>query len=174
MTSGPPRDAVKAPLLARLIATVGYTGFFPWAPATLASLIVTVVYFLLPPLAVWVQAIALVIVTLIGIITATMMEHELGHDAGPIVIDEIAGMIMTYLVVPIPETTMAKLAVLGAGFVLFRIFDILKPWPVAQFQNLPAGRGVVADDIMAGLYSNIALQALLAFGLLRWVAGLLG
>jgi len=174
MKGVPAHDAVKAPTLARLIATVGHVGFFPWAPATLASLIVTAIYLILPPLAVWVQAIALVIVTLVGIITATMMEHELGHDAGPIVIDEIAGMIMTYMLVPMPEEMMAKIAVLGAGFVLFRIFDIFKPWPVAQFQNLPAGRGVVADDIMAGLYSNIALQALLALGLLRWVAGILG
>ncbi|MDZ4806380.1 MAG: phosphatidylglycerophosphatase A [Candidatus Eisenbacteria bacterium] len=167
-------DGPRAPLVARLIATVGHTGFFPWAPATLASLIVAAVYFILPPLAIWVQAIALVVVTLVGIITATMMEQELGHDAGPIVIDEVAGMIMTYLLVPIPEAMMAKLAVLGAGFVFFRIFDIFKPWPVAQFQNLPAGRGVVADDIMAGLYSNIALQGLLALGFLRWISGVIG
>ncbi|HEX7879064.1 MAG TPA: phosphatidylglycerophosphatase A, partial [Candidatus Eisenbacteria bacterium] len=96
---------------------------------------------------------------------------ELGHDAGAIVIDEVAGMIVTYIMVPMPEATLPKLAVLGAGFVFFRIFDILKPWPVAQFQNLPAGRGVVADDVMAGLYSNIALQAVVAFGLVRWVEG---
>lgn len=170
----PAHDGLKAPLLARLIATVGHVGFFPWAPATLASLIVSGIYFCLPPLAVWVQAIALVVVTLIGIITATMMEHELGHDAGPIVIDEVAGMIMTYMLVPMPEEMMAKVAVLGAGFVLFRVFDIFKPWPCAQFQNLPAGRGVVADDIMAGLYSNIALQGLLALGFLRWIAGTIG
>jgi phosphatidylglycerophosphatase A len=162
----------KAPMLARLIATVGYTGFFPWAPATLASLIVAVLYFVLPPLALWVQALALVLVTLIGIITATMMEQELGHDAGAIVIDEVAGMIVTYIMVPMPEELLPKLAVLGAGFVFFRIFDILKPWPVAQFQNLPAGRGVVADDVMAGLYSNIALQAIVALGLVRWAEGL--
>lgn len=174
MRGMPAQDGVKVPLLARLIATVGYTGFFPFAPATLVSLMVMAIYFVLPPLAIWIQAIALVLVTLIGIITATMMEHELGHDAGPIVIDEVAGMIMTYMLVPIPEETMAKAAVLGAGFVFFRIFDIFKPWPVAQFQNLPAGRGVVADDIMAGLYSNIALQALLALGFLRWIAGIMG
>ena len=169
MSVVPGLERVRAPLAARLIATFGYTGFFPWAPATLASLIVMIVYALLPPLAAWVQAVALVVVTLVGIVTATMMEQELGHDAGPIVIDEVAGMIVTYMLLRIPEAALPKLVVLGAGFVFFRIFDILKPWPVAQFQNLPAGRGVVADDVMAGLYANIATQLVLAVGLLKWL-----
>jgi hypothetical protein len=59
-----------APFLARLIATFGYTGFFPWAPASLASLIMLGVYFFLPPLAVWVQAILLIVITWVGIQTA--------------------------------------------------------------------------------------------------------
>jgi phosphatidylglycerophosphatase A len=87
------------------------------------------------------------------------------------VIDEVAGMIVTYLLIPFPEALLPRLAVLGAGFVLFRIFDILKPYPIDRMQNLPGGRGIMADDLMAGLYSNIALQLLLAIGFLRWIPG---
>lgn len=164
-------SGAKAPLAAKLVATFGYTGFFPWAPATLASLIVAGIYWFLPPLAVWVQAILLVVLTFVGIHASTMTEQELGLDAGPIVIDEVAGMVVTYLLIAIPAAPLERAVVLGAGLVLFRVFDILKPWPIDRFQHLPAGRGIMADDLMAGLFSNIALQLLLALGLLRWIPG---
>lgn len=166
---GAPRS--RAPLAARLIATLGGAGFFPFAPATLASLIVAVAYLLLPPPGRPVQGILLVAVTWIGVITSTMAEEELGHDAHPIVIDEVAGMIVTLLWVPLPAAFPAKLAVLLVGFAFFRVFDILKPWPVGGLQRLPGGRGIVADDLMAGVYSNLALRLVLAAGLLRWIPG---
>lgn len=162
---------VRAPLAARLVATFGYTGFFPVAPATLASLLVAVIYFGLPAMTWPVQAALLVAVSWIGVITSTMTEKELGHDAGPIVIDEVAGMIVTYLLVTVPAAGLPRIAVLLAGFVFFRIFDIVKPWPAAQLQNLPAGRGIVADDLMAGVYANIALRLVILFGPRSWFHG---
>jgi hypothetical protein len=78
-------------------------------------------------------------VSLVGVISATLAEKQLGLDAGPIVIDEVAGMIVTYLLVPMPEALLPRLAVLGAVFEAFRVFDIFKPWPVDRIQNLPGG-----------------------------------
>lgn len=160
---------MQAPPLAIALATVGGTGFFPWAPATLASLFVAIVYFFLPagffagPKALWAQGAALAVVSLVGVISATLAEKQLGLDAGPIVIDEVAGMIVTYLLVPMPEAFLPRLAVLGAGFVAFRVFDIFKPWPVDRIQNLPGGYGIMADDLLAGVYSLVALRLCLAF-----------
>ena len=156
---------------------MGGTGFFPWAPATLASLIVTVAYFFLPatyftsPTNLWAQAAVLAVVSLIGVVTATLAEHQLGLDAGPIVIDEVAGMVVTYLLVPLPEALVPRLAVLGLGFFLFRVFDIFKPWPVDKIQNLPGGYGIMADDLLAGLYANVALRLGITFVLARWLPG---
>lgn len=101
--------------------------------------------------------------SLVGVISATLAEKQLGLDAGPIVIDEVAGMIVTYLLVPMPEALLPRLAVLGAGFVAFRVFDIFKPWPVDRIQNLPGGYGIMADDLLAGVYSAVALRLCIAF-----------
>lgn len=158
-----------APPLAIGLATFFGTGFFPWAPATLASLIVSIVYHFLPaaffaPPGAWLpQGLALLVVTFIGVISATLAEKQLGLDAGPIVIDEVAGMIVTYLLVPMPAALLPRLAVLGVGFVAFRVFDILKPWPVDRIQNLPGGWGIMADDLLAGVYSNVAVRLALLF-----------
>jgi phosphatidylglycerophosphatase A len=161
----------RAPLAARLIATLGGTGFFPFAPATLASLVVAAVYFFLPPMSVLVQGILLAAVTWVGVVTSTMAERELGLDAHPIVIDEVAGMVVTLLFISLPAAAPARLAVLLVGFGFFRIFDIFKPWPADRLQHLPGGRGIVADDLMAGVYSNVALRLVMALGLLRWIPG---
>ncbi len=90
--------------------------------------------------------------SLVGVISATLAEKQLGLDAGPIVIDEVAGMIVTYLLVPMPEALLPRLAVLGAGFVAFRVFDIFKPWPVDRIQNLPCSsiEGITRQLLKAG------------------------
>lgn len=154
------------------MATFFGTGRFPWAPATLASLIVTLVFIVLPPLGPLTQAGLLAAVTLVGVISAGLAEQELGLDAGPIVIDEVAGMLVTYLLVPLPAELVPRLAVLGCGFVFFRIFDILKPFPVDRIQHLPGGYGIMADDLLAGLYANIALRLTTLFVLSRFFPGL--
>jgi len=167
LTPAPPR----APFLARFIATFGFSGFFPWAPATFASLIVAVLYLLLPPLGVAAQGVLLVLVTWVGVITSTLAEKELGLDAHPIVIDEVAGMIVTFLFVPLSGSLVHRAALIGAGFLLFRAYDIFKPWPVDRLQRLPGGRGIVADDLLAGVYANLSLRILLLLGFSRWVSG---
>lgn len=106
---------------------------------------------------VWLLAAATVAVTLIGIAVADHLEHASGDkDASAIVIDEVAGQWLTVL-------PLAALGLFGAwhyaaGFALFRLFDVLKPWPVSWAdRQLPGGLGVVLDDVLAGLYAALAL-----------------
>jgi phosphatidylglycerophosphatase A len=73
-------------------------------------------------------------------------------DPGPVVIDEVAGQLVTL------AFTGAGLGGAFAGFLLFRLFDIIKPWPANRFEALPGGTGIVADDLMAGVYANLILQ----------------
>ena len=76
------------------------------------------------------------------------------HDSGIIVIDEAAGLWLTLL-----AATMEPLSILGA-FILFRFFDILKPWPVSYFDRMPGAKGVMLDDLAAGLYAAIVLKGI--------------
>ena len=106
------------------------------------------------------------VVTLLGFWAADRAEAILGgKDPGVIVIDEVAGMTLAVLglvLIDVP-LTWARLA---AAFVLFRLFDVLKPPPAHRFQELPGGRGVMLDDLVAGVYAFLALA--LIRGLTEW------
>jgi phosphatidylglycerophosphatase A len=144
---------VKRP--ATWLATLGPVGFFPIAPATAASAVVVAAAWFLPmlPLA---GALALLAVgTLVAVWAAGEAEKDLGHDAGPIVIDELIGQSIALFFAP------HRLLVFVAAFFLFRLFDIWKPLGAHQAQSLPGGWGVVADDAIAGATSLLALQGLL-------------
>ena len=104
---------------------------------------------------------ALVAVSVLGTWAADVAERALEvKDPGAIVVDEVAGMTLSVLLVPLTP------AVLVAGFVLFRIFDVAKPFPANVAQRLPGGVGVMLDDLVAGLY------ALLLLLLARWIGWL--
>jgi len=90
-----------------------------------------------------------------GTILSTRLEIVWGEDDRRIVIDEICGFLITMFAV---EKSLKSLAI---GFILFRIFDILKPFPVKRSQNLPGGWGVMIDDLLAGVYSNIILRIII-------------
>jgi phosphatidylglycerophosphatase A len=107
-------------------------------------------------------AIALaLLVTLIGIPAATRVARASGlKDPQFVVIDEVAGQLITLIAVPLAWKTFV------AGFILFRGFDIVKPPPVRQLERLPEGTGIVLDDVAAGLYGLIVMHLLLHFGLL--------
>jgi phosphatidylglycerophosphatase A len=142
--------------VARLIATFFGAGYFPIAPATFASAIVAGVLFGLGgthghPVP---EAIFLVVLTPIAIASAHRAEKTLGHDASPIVIDEVLGQSIALFLVPRTWPW-----VLG-GFLLFRLFDIWKPLGARAAQNLPGGWGIVADDVLAGIYAFLVLQGI--------------
>jgi phosphatidylglycerophosphatase A len=92
----------------------------------------------------------------IGIWSGTIAEHHFGGlDPGPVVLDEVVGMLITLALLPVNLT--------GAivGFLVFRVLDVLKPWPSAQFERLPGGLGVMADDGMAAIYGNLVMRGLI-------------
>jgi phosphatidylglycerophosphatase A len=144
-----------------LLYTIGTffgTGFFPIAPATVASAGVMAVWWaawaFLGPIPLWLQGVLLVAVTAIGIPVADKLEKIHGEDPSLVVIDEVAGMQVTYLALN------AGPAGWIAGFFWFRFFDILKPFGVRKLENLRGGGGlgIMADDIGAGLLAAIATQ----------------
>jgi len=142
------------------IATVGGVGWAPVAPGTVASALTAVVLGLVPLSRTGV-IIGFVAVTLIGTWAAEHAERALGDkDPGAIVIDEVAGMTLSVLLLPL------TVPVLAVAFVLFRVFDVLKPSPARQAQALPGGLGVMVDDLIAGLYALAIVAALRA---LAWL-----
>ena len=137
--------------MALVVATACGAGYSPWAPGTvgsaLALLIVWVVPFSRAGLLVFFVA-----VTLAGTWAAHRAERRLGvKDPGVIVIDEVAGMTLSIL--PFPLTP----PVLLVGFVLFRLFDIIKPFPAGASQRARGGIGVMVDDLIAGLYALLVI-----------------
>jgi phosphatidylglycerophosphatase A len=150
------------PLL-RAYATAFGTGFFPWAPGTAGSLLAVALWCWVPlPLGQdgtigWPVLAFLAAITLLGVPASRQAEEEFGDDGGPIVVDEVAGQWITLAGVAVSPAA----AILG--FLLFRIFDIVKPWPAGVSQAWPAGWGVMADDVFAGVYAAIVLRLLLAF-----------
>lgn len=143
--------------LAVFVATVAYCGYFPVAPGTIGSIAGLAVYAL-----VWwskspfVEAGAIVAVFAAGVWAGTVAERYFGGiDPGPVVIDEVLGMLITLAFVPVSWSGAL------AGFVLFRIFDVIKPYPAGRFERLPGGLGVMADDAMAAVYANITLRVAL-------------
>ena len=144
------------------LATGLGSGFFPIAPATFASALVTLVVWFLVPVSPVVEGVVALALVPVAVWSAHQAEKRLGHDAHPIVIDEVLGQWLALWAVPRSAVWM------GAGFLLFRFFDIAKPLGVYRLQSLPGGWGIVADDALAGLYSRLVLQgAILLVPLLR-------
>jgi len=133
-------------------ATFFYTGFFPFAPATFACVVFALVYALVPG-GDWLATWTIFLPTLVlSIPASTRMERTHGKDPHCVVIDEVVGM-QVILLSATPTT-----AGLVAAFVLFRIFDVWKPFPIDRLQSLPGGWGIVADDVLAGIYARVVLM----------------
>jgi phosphatidylglycerophosphatase A len=106
----------------------------------------------------WYGVFALVVVTVVAIWASGRTQGLLGRkDPSEVVIDEVAGFLVTMLLLPI------SLVNVGLGFILFRFFDIVKPWPVRQSERLKGGVGIVVDDLLAGVYAHLCLRGILVF-----------
>jgi phosphatidylglycerophosphatase A len=140
--------------LSKIVGTFFYTGFFPVAPATFATLVFLLAYAWIPGGEVLAHPIVLVATLLVSIPVATQVEKQYGTDAGCIVIDEVVG---TQIALALAQPTALGLV---AAFLLFRFFDIVKPFPAGRSQRLPRGYGVVADDVIAGVYTRVTLIVL--------------
>lgn len=146
--------------LSRLISTAFGIGYFPYGPGTLSALAVIFVYLFCPRIDI-IHFIAIILaVTFLGVATSTITEKEMQiksgeselHDPGIIVIDEIVGMLFALIALP------HKLKFILPAFILFRFFDIVKPFPINKCEKLPAGWGIMLDDVVAGIFANIIIQ----------------
>jgi phosphatidylglycerophosphatase A len=144
--------------LALAIATVGGIGHVPFAPGTFGSAVGLIVWWLLGPSAI-LQGAGIVAVFAAGVWSAGVCErHCRRTDPGHVVIDEVVGMLITLFMIPVGWA-----GAFGA-FLLFRLADVIKPYPANRFESLHGGLGVMADDCMAGVYANLALRLILALG----------
>ena len=143
--------------LALFVATAGYAGFAPIAPGTAGSVVGLAVYVVVrwfdnPAL----ETGAIVVSLICGLWASGVVEKELGKDPGPVVIDEVHGMLVTVAFLDVTP--------LGAflGFILFRVYDVIKPFPAGRLEHLHGGPGIMLDDLVAGLYSQLTLRLLIA------------
>lgn len=142
-----------------LAGTVLYIGYLPRIPGTWASLASLPLIYLV---SVWIHPLfgPMLIALFFSVVTllaANGIEKRLGPDPSECVSDEFAGQAMVFLFIPIYTSWEYNVLVFAAGFILFRLFDILKPLGIGAIQNAEGGWGVLLDDIVAGMYAQLCL-----------------
>ncbi|HFC97978.1 MAG TPA: phosphatidylglycerophosphatase A [Thermosulfurimonas dismutans] len=148
----PPRDSGIASTLAYLLSTSFGLGHVPWAPGTWGSAVGIFLYWGLAPASFWTQGVILLILSLLGVWSSGRTARRLGQkDPSRVIIDEVAGAYLALLGHP------SSPGYLLAGFLLFRLLDIVKPWPVRQAEKLPSGWGIMGDDLVAGAITCLLL-----------------
>ena len=146
-------------LAAQLVATGAGSGYAPFAPGTAGSLVGLLLFWPLSRLPFAWQVGVTLALFLLGTLAATQVAGRLGlKDPGIVVVDEVVGQWVSLLLLPLTPLTVVL------GFLLFRLLDVLKPWPARDFERLPGGWGIMADDVMAGIYANLLVRV----GLLVW------
>ncbi|MDO4319422.1 MAG: phosphatidylglycerophosphatase A [Bacteroidales bacterium] len=159
-------------LLPRLIATTLGCGYWPWGPGTAGAIFGMLVWMplaLIPSTAtvVLITVGLIVVFTALGIWSAGVAERYWGPDPSRVVIDETVGQWITML--PMASLAGSSLAcgrlwtAAALSLILFRFFDIVKPLGVRRMEQLPRGTGIMADDILAGVYGAIILQLIITF-----------
>ena len=135
-----------------MLASVFGAGYAPVASGTVGSLVTAVAVWLLPLTPTRI-AVALGVVVLVGLWAGSRVERVLGRkDPGIIVIDEVAGMLLSVILLP------RTIPVLITAFLLFRLFDVWKPFPARESQALTGGMGVMVDDLIAGAYTLVLVM----------------
>ena len=141
-------------ILIRLISSFFFIGYSPYAPGTIGSLAGLGLYWVLSRhCSLGLYFLILALLFIIGILIGKKAEEAFGKkDCRKFVLDEVCGMLIALAMVPF------GLFYIITGFILFRLFDILKPFPAKLAEKLPHGWGVMLDDVVAGIYTNLALQ----------------
>lgn len=146
----PPLRAAEIPAL--LLASFGLTGFFPVASGTVSSLAACVLYVFLPAGSPWLVPLLGAVLFLLGVPACAWMARRYDDpDPSQATVDE--GAVMLLVMTCLPRSWLF----LGAAFILFRFFDIAKPWPIRRFEAIPGGWGIMLDDLIAGLYAAVIL-----------------
>lgn len=155
----------RAKLFHIIIASGFGSGFSPFAPGTAGALVAviiwTVLFYVIPfNILLVVTSLLIVLFTTAGIWSADKLESEWGKDSSKVVVDEMVGVWIALLAVPVGNVWYILFA-----FLLFRFFDIFKPLGIRKMEQLEGGIGVMADDILAGIYSFLLLMGV------RWLIG---
>jgi phosphatidylglycerophosphatase A len=152
--------------LGLFVATCGYLGYVPIAPGTFGSAAGLVVFAAVR----WsgsagLELAVIALLLAIGVWSGNVAERHFGGvDPAPVVLDEVVGMLITLALIPV------NLPGAIVGFLLFRLLDVIKPWPANRLEALPGGFGVMADDAMAAVYGNMVIRLLVAVMPAGWLA----
>ncbi len=134
-----------------VLGTFFGVGFIPVIPATWTSLVVALLFLLIPIAELRWQLAFLAFTLITGVPACAALEEEFGEDPKQATMDEAAGMALTLIAVPLTPVNVA------IGFVLFRVFDVLKPPPARAAEGLHGGWGIMTDDVVAGIYARIVM-----------------
>ncbi len=145
--------------LCKIIASVFGIGYIQKGGGTIASIAYCIVWFLVSNFTSGFQFLLLLFVLLTGLWSSAMVEKIWGKDNFRVVIDELAGMMIALLFVP------AKVECVISALVLFRFFDILKPLGIKRMEKFPSGWGVMADDVLSGIYALVIMQTVITLKL---------
>jgi phosphatidylglycerophosphatase A len=152
--------------LGLFVATCGYLGYVPVAPGTFGSAAGLVLFAAVRwtgSTAVELAVIAFLLV--IGVWSSNVAERHFGGvDPAPVILDEVTGMLITLALIPV------NMSGAVVGFLVFRLLDVIKPWPADRLEALHGGLGVMADDAMAAIYGNAIMRLLVAFAPAGWLA----
>lgn len=143
---------------ARLLGTFFFFGNHSVMPGTIGTIGGVLLYCALPHDMTLIYCGVLALLFILGVWSSRRMAEHLEHeDPSCVVIDEVVGLLCTFLFIK------PTVLIVVVGFVLFRFFDILKPWPIHRFEHIPHGYGIMFDDIIAGIFSNVILHFLIHF-----------
>ena len=149
----------KIPLFHNIIATGFGSGYTPVAPGTAGALLATLIWFAYASfisnyaIIMTVTALLVVVFTVLGVWSSGIAEHYWGNDPKRVVVDEMVGVWIALLAVPYDAGWLYG----AAAFVLFRFFDIAKPLGIRKMERFPGGYGIMADDVLSGIYSMIVI-----------------
>jgi phosphatidylglycerophosphatase A len=169
----PKTDAQRPkPRVVFAIATAFGAGYLPKAPGTFGSLVGVLLFCMVRVVAsapsntlFWFVGALTILISALGVWAAgRVASYVQKKDPQIVVIDEVAGQLIAYLGLAIPATFVANWQYLLAGFILFRVFDIWKPFPIRRAESLPGGLGIMADDWLAGVYAALLLALARHFG----------
>ncbi len=142
-----PRDFIF-----KTLSTFFYAGYFPLIPGTFASMVAAFIFYFIKSRAP-VYILLTFFIIILGFLVSGKTERLFNKkDPRCIVIDEVGGMLLSFMFIP------CDIKLIATGFFLFRLLDTLKPYPAGPLQNLRGGMGIMSDDIVAGIYTNIILQ----------------
>jgi phosphatidylglycerophosphatase A len=143
---------VEPSLATKLFASALFSGYSPVASGTVGSAVALAFYFIPGFESFVIIGTSILVVFILGIKSASTMELRYGHDPAEVTIDEVLGMWISLILLP------KNIFIIVPAFFIFRFFDIVKPYPARKFDNMHGGFGIMMDDVVAGIYTNIILQ----------------